>query len=137
MEQHVKILGVLNIVYGGIGILVGLIAFAVLGGIAHWTQFETTGDAEAAAPILVLVGTLVVIVLAVVSAPAIIAGFGLLGFRPWARILGIIVSALHLMSIPFGTVLGIYGLWVLLSAPTEALFRGVRPPPPVPTRPYA
>jgi hypothetical protein len=29
----------------------------------------------------------------------------------------------HLFSIPFGTALGIYGLWVLLRRETEPLFR--------------
>ena len=136
MQQHVKILGVLNLIYGAIGIIIGLIVFAVLGGVAGFaSQLDASGDLEKAAPLVALVGTVVVIVLAVVSAPAIIAGIGLLGFRPWARILGIVLSALHLMSIPFGTILGIYGLWVLLNSQTEALFRGV--PPPSPAQPYA
>ena len=138
MQQHVKILGVLNIIYGSIGILIGLIVFAVLGGVAGFaSQLDSSGDLEAAAPVVVLVGTMIVVVLAVVSAPAIIAGIGLLGFRPWARTLGIVISALHLMSIPFGTILGIYGLWVLLSAQTELLFRRFPPAPPVPAPPYA
>ena len=136
MQQHVKILGVLNLIYGAIGIIIGLIVFAVLGGVAGFaSQLDASGDLEKAAPLVALVGTVVVIVLAVVSAPAIIAGIGLLGFRPWARILGIVLSALHLMSIPFGTILGIYGLWVLLNSQTEVLFRGV--PPPSPAQPYA
>jgi hypothetical protein len=33
-----------------------------------------------------------------------------------------VLSALNLISIPFGTLLGIYGLWVLLNKETEALF---------------
>ena len=32
-------------------------------------------------------------------------------------------SVIHLLSVPFGTVLGVYGLWVLLQRETEALFR--------------
>ena len=47
------------------------------------------------------------------SAPAIIGGIGLLKFRPWSRLLMIIVSSLHL-PLPFRTALGIYGLWVFL-----------------------
>jgi hypothetical protein len=38
--------------------------------------------------------------------------------------LTIILSALHLFNVPFGTALGVYGFWVLLSPETEALFRG-------------
>jgi hypothetical protein len=36
--------------------------------------------------------------------------------------LAIVVSALHLINIPFGTALGIYGLWVLLSPEAQRLF---------------
>ena len=35
----------------------------------------------------------------------------------------IVLSAINLINIPFGTVLGIYGLWVLLTRETELLFR--------------
>jgi len=38
-------------------------------------------------------------------------------------VLAIILSVIHLLSIPFGTALGIYGLWVLLQRETEPLFR--------------
>ena len=124
MQQHVRILAWLNIIYGGLGILVGLIVFAILGGIAGIvSQVDSSGDAQQAAIILPIIGTVVVIILLVLSAPAIIAGWGLLGFRPWARVLTIVLSALHLLSIPFGTALGIYGLWVMLNAQTEPLFR--------------
>jgi len=47
---------------------------------------------------------------------------GLLRLRPWARIAGIVVSILSLVAFPLGTVLGIYGLWVLFSKDTERLF---------------
>jgi len=42
--------------------------------------------------------------------------------------LTIVVSALHLFSIPFGTALGIYGLWVMLSDETIGLFAPGPPP---------
>ena len=54
--------------------------------------------------------------------PGLVVGIGLLKLRPWARILGIVMSALDLTHIPFGTALGIYGLWVLFNRETERLF---------------
>lgn len=139
MAQHVKILGWLNIVYGSFGIVIGLIVFIVLGGIAGLSNYADMGgsDAQNAAPILMLVGTVVVCALTIVSAPTIVAGIGLLQFRSWARILTIVLSAIHLISIPFGTLLGAYGLWVLLSQGAEELFRQLPPAPPAPARPYA
>ncbi len=58
----------------------------------------------------------------VLSLPGLIIGIGLVQFRPWARIGGIIVSALDLFGFPFHTALGIYGLWVLLNRETEQMF---------------
>jgi hypothetical protein len=136
MQQHVKVLAWLNIIYGGLGILFGLAVFALLGGIAGFiSHLDSNVDAQQAAPILVLVGTVVVLLLLLVSAPAIVAGCGLLYFQPWARILAIVLSALHLLSFPFGTALGVYGLWTLLSAETEPLFRAT--PAAYSNRPYA
>ena len=33
-----------------------------------------------------------------------------------------VVSILSLMMVPFGTIVGVYGLWVLFSKETERLF---------------
>jgi hypothetical protein len=63
------------------------------------------------------------------SLPGVIAGIGLLKYRPWARILTIVLSVLNLMNIPFGTILGVYGLYVMLSAEGARLFA----PQPSPT----
>jgi hypothetical protein len=67
----------------------------------------------------------VTIVVLVFSLPGLIAGVGLLSFRPWARILTIVISVLELPAFPFHTALGVYGLWVLLSVEGTALFRPI------------
>jgi hypothetical protein len=79
-------------------------------------------DAQIAIPIVGAVGVGLFLFLLALSLPGIIAGVGLLQFRPWARLLTIILSALNLMNIPIGTLVGGYGLWVMLSAETEPLF---------------
>jgi len=53
----------------------------------------------------------------------LIAGIGLLQFRPWAQPVTIAVSILNLIHIPFGTAVGIYGLWVLFQDETKALMK--------------
>jgi hypothetical protein len=68
-----------------------------------------------------------VVFLLAISLPGLITGIGLLKLQPWARIVGIVLSAINLINIPFGTALGIYGLWVLLNKETEQLFSGVPP----------
>ncbi len=128
MQTHVKALAVLNIVLGSLGALCALVVLAVFGGIAGLVGWagESDADAMVAAPIIALVGAVVVVFLLVVSVPHIIAGAGLLKYRSWARTLTIVLCALELLNVPFGTALGIYGLWVLLSRETEPLFASAR-----------
>jgi hypothetical protein len=72
--------------------------------------------------IIGLTGTALVIFLLMTSLPGVIVGIGLLRLRPWSRIAGIVISIMALIMIPFGTVVGVYGLWVLFSKDTERLF---------------
>jgi len=124
MSTHVKVLGILHIIFGFCGLLVGLFVLVVMGGIAGFVSMaDRSGDAFVAVPILGTIGMIVFIVAALLSLPGIIAGFGLLAHKPWARVLTIVLSALELLHVPFGTILGVYGLWVLLSAGTEQLFQ--------------
>jgi hypothetical protein len=145
MESHVRILAILNIAWGSLGIIAALILMLVFGGVISLVGISAMQDADAvvAAPILGIVGTVVIVIILIVSLPGVIAGIGLLNFRPWARILTLVVSALHLLNVPFGTALGIYGFWVLLSSSTEALFQQGQgrpvapyPPPPPPSARY-
>lgn len=124
MEQHVKILGVLHIVFGSLGLLVALGMLLLFGGIAGLIgATDYSGDAHISIPIVGGIGAFIFFILLVLSLPGVIAGAGLLQFRPWARILTIVLSVLDLIHVPFGTALGVYGLWVLMSPESERLFR--------------
>jgi hypothetical protein len=124
VRDHVRILAILNIVVGGIGLLVGAAFLLMFGGIGILAGAANSGDPDAALafPILGAIGGIIFFALLLFSAPQIIGGVGLLKMQPWARILMIVVSALGLLSIPIGTALGIYGLWVLLNEETVRLF---------------
>jgi hypothetical protein len=125
MAGHIKLIGILHIVMGGLGLLAGLCLFVFFGALAG---FVGSQDHDlVAVPILGSIGGIIFIIAAVLSLPSLICGIGLIGFRPWARILGIILSVLHLFNVPFGTALGIYGLWALLSREGEALFLNPAP----------
>lgn len=129
MRDHVRILGWLNIVLGGLGLLGAAVVFLVFGGIAGIVGIAGHHDPDAARvaiPVLGILGTVIPFIIALLSLPGIIVGVGLLRFQGWARILGIILSALNLLHVPIGTLLGIYGLWVLLQPETERLFMGVQ-----------
>ena len=128
MADHVKILGILHVVYGILGTLAGILVMVIFGGLAGLVSIAAhSGDALIAVPILGGIGAFIFVLLLALSLPGIVAGFGLIEFRPWARMLTIVLSALELMSVPIGTALGIYGLWVLLSPGAEQLFRQPSP----------
>ena len=125
MASHIKILGILHIVFGALGILGALFLLLLFGGLAGiaGAAADLETDRAAAMGVLGVIGVICFFVLLVLSLPGLIAGIGLLKFRPWARILGIVVSAIDLIHIPLGTAIGIYGLWALLSNEGEMLFR--------------
>lgn len=116
MNQHVTILAVLYIICGAILLLIGGGLFMIIAGAG-----AISGDLEAAA-ITGIVGVALGGFFLVLSVPSIIAGVGLLGMRPWARILTLILGALQILNFPFGTALGIYTFWVLLNDQTVAAF---------------
>jgi hypothetical protein len=118
MREHVRILGILNIIMGCLTAAGGIVVLIIMGGAAKLLTLTTSvsdQDAATAAPIVATVGVIIAIFLLVLAAPSIIGGWGLLNFRPWSRVLTIVLSVFHLFHIPLGTALGVYGLWVLFS----------------------
>ena len=130
MDTHVKVLGVLFIALSALGVFAALALMAVFGLSAGIVGAAADGsDAAIALPIIGLTGTALVFFMLVISLPGLIAGWGLLKFRPWARIVAIVLCAINLINIPFGTIMGVYGLWVLLNNETERLFIPSTGPP--------
>ena len=122
MATHVKVLGIIYIVMGALGVLGALAVLLLFGGLAGIAGGVADPDARVAIPILGGLGGFLFLLVLVLSLPAVIAGVGLLQFKPWGRILGIIMSAISLVNVPIGTAIGIYGLWALLNRETELLF---------------
>jgi hypothetical protein len=123
MQTHVKVVGALYVALSAFGVLTALFLMISLGGAAGIVGAAADSEEAALAiPIIGIAGTALVTLLLVISLPGLIAGWGLLTFKPWARILAIVLAALQLINIPFGTALGIYALWVLLHKDTERLF---------------
>ena len=62
-------------------------------------------------------------ILLVLAGVCLVAAWGLLERAPWARLYTIVMGAISLMEVPFGTALGIYSLWVLLPESSETEYR--------------
>src|SRR5437867_1161603 len=100
MQTHVKVLAILHIVFGALGVVIGLGVFAIMGGVAGIIHMDGDADAAAVVPLLGAIGGFVLMILLALSVPGIIAGVGLLSYQPWARILTIVLSIFDLLSIP-------------------------------------
>jgi hypothetical protein len=126
MQTHVKMLGVLYLAVSGfflVGALFLILATGSAAGIVG--AAAEPEDAAIAIPVIGIAGTALAMFLSVFAIPGLVTGYGLLQRKPWARIVGIVLSAISLINIPVGTAIGIYGLWVLLNKETELLFDGL------------
>ncbi len=124
MESHVKVLGIL---YVGLGVLGGLAALILLisfGGFSGLMVQAERSDFVSGPMVQVIrfFGGGITAVMLLLAIPSVVVGLGLMKFRPWARSLSMVVATLHIVNIPFGTILALYSFWVLMSPETEPLF---------------
>jgi len=113
LENHIRLLGVLNIVVGAVNGLTALCQLLFLGG-ALILSLQLNVNAVAAG---VWLWAMLVLML-----PCIVTGIALLGFRGWARWVGIVLSICQMLCVPLGTLVGLYGLWVLFSDDADMIF---------------
>ncbi len=116
MDKHLNLIGILYIAFSIMGLLASIIVFVIIAGGGF-----LSGDEEAIF-ITSIVATVLSLIIFIFSIPGIIGGWGLLKRKNWARILILIIGALNLLNIPFGTMLGVYTLWALLQEETIKLF---------------
>jgi len=119
METHIRIVALINIVFGTFFLIAGGGILLLLVGIGF-----LSGDPEAMT-VLGIIGAAFGLLMLVVSIPGIIGGFGLLQKKEWGRILIIIISVLGLINFPMGTAIGAYSLYVLLQQETIEMFNPV------------
>ncbi len=117
MKKHVTFVGALHIGFGILGIIGAVITFFAMNFALSFV--EGVGVAEdVMTALVILVPTLV----SITSILSIVGGIGLFGFHQWARIIVIVMSALNCLSVPIGTVKGVYSIWTLLQDETIELF---------------
>ncbi|MBN1464322.1 hypothetical protein JXA02_01080 [candidate division KSB1 bacterium] len=121
MESHIKIIGLINIIFGALGLLAAAIVFIAVAGGGILSR-----DPEAIT-ITFIVAMAISGILSILAIPELIAGWGLLKLKSWSRLLGIILAILDLLKFPLGTAFGIYALWVLMNEETEKIFKKHQP----------
>ncbi len=118
VETHVRILAAINLAFGALFTLVALFLMIFLPSMGAVSQ-----DEEAIRVLSIVGGAAGALVFLLLALPELAVGWGMWNLRPWSRYGGILLGAINLVNFPFGTLLGVYTLWVLVPEKNAALFR--------------
>lgn len=117
VESHVRLVALFWLAFSAFNTVGAVILYVVANTIlARGGHFGVPAEGAFLQPLL----SVVAILLFAKAALGFVAGWGLLQHEKWARILTLVLGFISLFTnIPFGTALGIYTMWVLLSAESE------------------
>jgi hypothetical protein len=128
VSRHVDLVGILHVIWGGLGVLLG-VALMILaaGALAIARMPEHEASAVAAGLTAIALGG---VGLGVSAGGALSAwiGAGLRRHRAPARIAAFALALLNLFILPFGTALGIYTFWTLAHHDARELFEPAAQP---------
>lgn len=117
VKQHVSFVGALHVGFGILGLLGALAIY-----LSFHFAFGFVEHEPIAQKIISFLGSTLSLIIVFFSILGIIGGISLFSYKPWARILVMIVSAINCLNIPIGTAKGIYSIWVLMQKETIELF---------------
>lgn len=124
MQAHLRLLGVLQLTWGAIGLLLGVATLLLAAG-ALAIGVLSSGDRVCAGLTAVVFGIFAAALLIGGAANAW-AGRSLRRLEPAGRTAVLWLAVPNLFLLPFGTALGIYAWWVLLHNEARAMFVGAR-----------
>jgi len=117
MKQHVSFVGAIHVGFGILGLLGALTIFIIFNFVQDFVMEEPLAE-----EILSFLGGTLSLLIMFFACLGIVGGIGLFSYKPWARILVMIVSAINCLNIPIGTAKGVYSIWVLMQKETMDLF---------------
>ena len=116
MTAQVDFLGILFIVWGLLTTLVGVSTLALgVGALALLASASRGSGGEMAAGLTAAVFTALAIIAIGWGAAHVIVGVPLRRRQPWSRLVAMMLGAVDLLLVPYGTALGIYAIWLLLN----------------------
>ena len=123
IQEHVRLLAILWFAFSAFEVVGGLVLMILSNTLfAHIAERAAAESGTDASPLGFLRPLMTVIALFVLAkaAAGFLAGWGLLNREPWGRVLALVLGFVALIHVPLGTALGVYTLWVLLPANSEA-----------------
>jgi hypothetical protein len=123
MSPHVDLVGVLFIIWGLLTALVGLSTLALgIGAVALIASGASSEGEQFAAGITAAAFTALALIAILWGVAHIGVGVPLRRRRHWSRVAAMVLGSLDLVLLPYGTALGCYALWTLLSEGGKRVF---------------
>jgi hypothetical protein len=122
LRSHVDLVGVLFIIWGILTLLVGLSTLALAVAAAAIITSASRGGGQFAAGVTAAAFLTLAVIAIVWGVAHIAVGIPLRRRHHAARLLALMLGAVDLLLLPFGTALGCYTLWVLLNEDGKKLF---------------
>jgi hypothetical protein len=124
MKTQVDLVGILFIVWGLLTTLVGVSTLALgIGAVALIASAARGGGGDLAAGVTAAAFTALAIIAIVWGAAHVVVGVPLRRHRPWSRLVALMLGAVDLLLLPYGTALGVYAMWILLNEDAKRLFQ--------------
>ncbi len=136
-KEHNKLIGIFLMIHGALQTLLVVFMVLIYGGLgtamiagARKQEEQMVGAVFIGVMIFIFFFSLLFIV------PQLLGGWKMLKENPKARNWGIVASIIALLSFPFGTAAGVYGLWFLFGEEGKRFYLGgaqqnmFSPPPP-------
>jgi hypothetical protein len=118
MKKHVTLVAALQIGFSTIGLIGAIVIFFVFNFAGSFVEND-----ETATMVLNFLGTALPLAVGCVSVTGLIGGIGLLSYQEWSRILVMVIAAVGCLNVPFGTLKGVYSIWVLMQDESIKLFK--------------
>lgn len=120
-EQHNKYLGWSHVGYGLFFLLMTFL-FMIFFGVIFIGGILSEPASPPPVFFFVFVWLFIALIYLAMTVPALIAGYGLLKRKKWARTWAIISAVVAAMQFPFGTAVTVYTFWFLFSDPGKFFF---------------
>src|SRR5262249_36606968 len=120
--KHVDLVGVLFIIWGLLTALVGVSTLALAIGALAILGSTPGGRSQVAAGLTVAAFIVLGTMALLWGAGHVVVGVPLRQRRPWTRHFALVLGAVDMVLLPYGTALGCYALWTLLSEEGKKLF---------------
>jgi hypothetical protein len=116
MRKHVTTVAIIQIVRSSLWLIItiaSVVGLSIALGVV---------EDEIAQKVLRIVIVTFPVFLGIFAILGLVAGIGLLSFKPWARIMTLIITGMGCLAIPIGTLIGVYSIWVLMQSESTRLF---------------